>query len=107
MGDLPDFSPRHGRSSGHDAWVWSRFRFRSEMKLLRKRPPQAVILLQALPLQPVLTRLHSPISPPAAASPDISSRVKEGPEKRLARMVEINEERAAKILRKWAIEDAA
>ncbi|MFB9950141.1 flagellar basal-body MS-ring/collar protein FliF [Rhizobium puerariae] len=34
-------------------------------------------------------------------------RVKEGPEKRLARMVEISEERAAKILRKWAIEKAA
>ncbi len=34
-------------------------------------------------------------------------RVKEGPEKRLARMVEINEERAAKILRKWAVEKAA
>lgn len=29
-------------------------------------------------------------------------KVKEGPEKRLARMVEISEERAAKILRKWA-----
>jgi flagellar M-ring protein FliF len=34
-------------------------------------------------------------------------RVKEGPEKRLARMVEISEERAAKILRKWAIDKAA
>ncbi|MBP1870858.1 flagellar M-ring protein FliF [Ensifer adhaerens] len=34
-------------------------------------------------------------------------RVKEGPERRLARMVEISEERAAKILRKWAIEKAA
>ncbi len=34
-------------------------------------------------------------------------RVKEGPEKRLARMVEISEERAAKILRKWAAERAA
>ncbi|SIQ02920.1 flagellar M-ring protein FliF [Rhizobium sp. RU35A] len=34
-------------------------------------------------------------------------RVKEGPEKRLARMVEISEERAAKILRKWAVERAA
>ncbi|MEX3007008.1 flagellar basal-body MS-ring/collar protein FliF [Hoeflea sp. TYP-13] len=42
-----------------------------------------------------------------ATAEDISSRVKEGPEKRLARMVEINEERAAKILRKWALEDAA
>jgi flagellar M-ring protein FliF len=34
-------------------------------------------------------------------------RVKEGPEKRLARMVEISEERAAKILRKWAVDKAA
>ena len=34
-------------------------------------------------------------------------RVKEGPEKRLARMVEISEERAAKILRKWSVEKAA
>lgn len=34
-------------------------------------------------------------------------RVKEGPERRLARMVEISEERAAKILRKWATERAA
>lgn len=34
-------------------------------------------------------------------------RVKEGPEKRLGRMVEISEERAAKILRKWALEKAA
>lgn len=34
-------------------------------------------------------------------------RVREGPERRLARMVEISEERAAKILRKWAIDKAA
>lgn len=34
-------------------------------------------------------------------------RVKEGPERRLGRMVEISEERAAKILRKWALERAA
>ncbi|MDQ0456577.1 flagellar M-ring protein FliF [Rhizobium paknamense] len=34
-------------------------------------------------------------------------RVKEGPERRLARMVEISEERAAKILRKWAVDKAA
>lgn len=34
-------------------------------------------------------------------------RVREGPEKRLTRMVEISEERAAKILRKWAIAEAA
>ncbi len=34
-------------------------------------------------------------------------RIKEGPERRLTRMVEISEERAAKILRKWAIDQAA
>ena len=34
-------------------------------------------------------------------------KVKEGPERRLSRMVEISEERAAKILRKWAIDQAA
>lgn len=34
-------------------------------------------------------------------------RVREGPERRLSRMVEISEERAAKILRKWAVEQAA
>ncbi|WP_200844191.1 flagellar basal-body MS-ring/collar protein FliF [Rhizobium sp. 18065] len=34
-------------------------------------------------------------------------RVKEGPERRLSRMVELSEERAAKILRKWAVENAA
>jgi flagellar M-ring protein FliF len=34
-------------------------------------------------------------------------KVKEGPERRLTRMVEISEERAAKVLRKWAQEKAA
>jgi flagellar M-ring protein FliF len=34
-------------------------------------------------------------------------RVKEGPERRLSRMVEISEERAAKILRKWAVDREA
>ena len=34
-------------------------------------------------------------------------KVKEGPERRLSRMVEISEERAAKVLRKWAVEKAA
>jgi flagellar M-ring protein FliF len=38
---------------------------------------------------------------------NFNRRVKEGPERKLARMVEINEERAAKILRKWAVENAA
>jgi flagellar M-ring protein FliF len=36
-----------------------------------------------------------------------TGRVKGGPEKRLSSMVEISEERAAKVLRKWAIGDAA
>jgi flagellar M-ring protein FliF len=40
-------------------------------------------------------------------SDGFNRRVKEGPEKRLSRMVEISEERAAKILRKWAFEKAA
>ncbi len=39
--------------------------------------------------------------------PSFNRKVKEGPERRLSRMVEISEERAAKILRKWAIERAA
>ncbi len=38
---------------------------------------------------------------------NFNRRVKEGPERKLARMVEINEERAAKILRKWAVDNAA
>ncbi|MDX3926401.1 MAG: flagellar basal-body MS-ring/collar protein FliF [Shinella sp.] len=38
---------------------------------------------------------------------DFNRRVKEGPERRLSRMVEISEERAAKILRKWAVDQAA
>jgi flagellar M-ring protein FliF len=38
---------------------------------------------------------------------DFNRRVKEGPERRLARMVEISEERAAKILRKWVADKAA
>lgn len=41
------------------------------------------------------------------SSPAFNRRVKEGPERRLARMVEISEERAAKILRKWAVDKAA
>ncbi|AKI02173.1 flagellar basal-body M-ring protein/flagellar hook-basal body protein FliF [Hoeflea sp. IMCC20628] len=40
-------------------------------------------------------------------SGSFNRRVKEGPERRLARMVEINEERAAKILRSWASSEAA
>ncbi|WP_331373281.1 flagellar basal-body MS-ring/collar protein FliF [Sinorhizobium chiapasense] len=38
---------------------------------------------------------------------NFNRRVKEGPERRLSRMVEISEERAAKILRKWALDRAA
>jgi flagellar M-ring protein FliF len=38
---------------------------------------------------------------------NFNRRVKEGPERKLSRMVEINEERAAKILRKWAVGNAA
>ncbi|NTJ41329.1 flagellar M-ring protein FliF [Agrobacterium larrymoorei] len=38
---------------------------------------------------------------------DFNRKVREGPERRLSRMVEISEERAAKILRKWADEKAA
>lgn len=37
----------------------------------------------------------------------IAKRVKEGPERRLARMVDLSEERAAKILRKWASDEKA
>ena len=37
----------------------------------------------------------------------MAKRVKEGPERRLARMVDLSEERAAKILRKWASNDKA
>lgn len=37
----------------------------------------------------------------------LSKRVKEGPERRLARMVDLSEERAAKILRKWAASEHA
>lgn len=37
----------------------------------------------------------------------IAKRVKEGPERRLSRMVDLSEERAAKILRKWASNEKA
>lgn len=40
-------------------------------------------------------------------SSGIAKRVKEGPERRLARMVDLSEERAAKILRKWASNEKA
>jgi flagellar M-ring protein FliF len=38
---------------------------------------------------------------------NFNRRLKEGPERRLSRMVEMSEERAAKILRKWAVDNAA
>ncbi|MCO6187140.1 flagellar basal-body MS-ring/collar protein FliF [Rhizobium sp. L1K21] len=38
---------------------------------------------------------------------DFNRKVKQGPERRLSKMVEISEERAAKILRKWAVDRAA
>lgn len=41
------------------------------------------------------------------AAGGFNRRVREGPERRLSRMVELSEERAAKILRKWAIDKAA
>ncbi len=41
-----------------------------------------------------------------AGSP-FAKRIKEGPERRLSRMVDISEERAAKVLRKWATNKAA
>ena len=37
----------------------------------------------------------------------MAKRVKEGPERRLTRMVDLSEERAAKILRKWASNEKA
>lgn len=40
-------------------------------------------------------------------STGITKRVKEGPERRLSRMVDLSEERAAKILRKWAANEKA
>ena len=40
-------------------------------------------------------------------STGITKRVKEGPERRLSRMVDLSEERAAKILRKWASNEKA
>jgi flagellar M-ring protein FliF len=40
-------------------------------------------------------------------STGITKRVKEGPERRLSRMVDLSEERAAKILRKWASNERA
>ncbi len=38
---------------------------------------------------------------------EFNRKVKQGPERRLSKMVEISEERAAKILRKWAVDRAA
>ncbi len=91
--DLPDFSPATGGMEGFGA----DFGFDAA-----ENPADAggFALGEGAPTMGAMPNF-------APAGEDISSRVKEGPEKRLARMVEINEERAAKILRKWALEDAA
>jgi flagellar M-ring protein FliF len=96
--DLPDFSPTTGAAPGTMAGFGSDFDFDPS------ESPDAVG--GDFAPSPAAAAVPFPDfdAPPPA---DISSRVKEGPERRLARMVEINEERAAKILRKWALEDAA
>lgn len=48
-------------------------------------------------------RAHSAMS----AGDDFESRIKPAPQERLARMVDLNEERTAMILRKWAHKEAA
>lgn len=79
--ELPDFSPAVGSGSGGALMdgFGSDFGFDSTDDLLSGDDPNG----------------------------GFNRRVKEGPEKRLSRMVEISEERAAKILRKWAVEKAA
>jgi flagellar M-ring protein FliF len=78
--ELPDFAPANGASSGSlmDGFG-SDFGFDSTEDLLSLGDDDG----------------------------SFNRRVKEGPERKLTRMVEINEERAAKILRKWAVENAA
>ncbi len=99
LADLPDFSPDAGAAAGAIPGFGSDFDF---------DPSDASGESDdGLALGGPDADAASPFADFAPAQPDISSRVKEGPEKRLARMVEINEERAAKILRKWALEDAA
>lgn len=75
--DLPDFSPANGAPALMDGFG-SDFGFDSSSDMLGVDEGEG-----------------------------FNRRVKEGPEKRLSRMVEISEERAAKILRKWALEKAA
>ena len=99
LGDLPDFSPAGGAAPGAMPGFGSDFGF---------DPSEATAEAgDGMALGSPDADAASPFGDFASPTPDISSRVKEGPEKRLARMVEINEERAAKILRKWALEDAA
>ncbi len=99
LGDLPDFSPAAGAAPGAMPGFGSDFDF---------DPSEAAAEAgDGMALGSPDADAASPFGDFASPPPDISSRVKEGPEKRLARMVEINEERAAKILRKWALEDAA
>ncbi len=97
LGDLPDFSPTAGAAPGAMPGFGSDFDFDPSEAAAEAGDGMALGSPDA----------SSPFGDFASPPPDISSRVKEGPEKRLARMVEINEERAAKILRKWALEDAA
>ncbi len=96
--DLPDFSPGAGTAPGTMPGFGSDFDFDPDETAGAADDDLALGAAAAVAAAPL---------PEFDAAPDISSRVKEGPEKRLARMVEINEERAAKILRKWALEDAA
>ncbi|WP_136659730.1 flagellar basal-body MS-ring/collar protein FliF [Nitratireductor sp. XY-223] len=97
--DLPDFSPGTAAMDGFGA----DFGFDPSEEAPAEAAPFA---LDADPAA-AAAAAAGPMPGMAPQAEDISRRVKEGPEKRLARMVEINEERAAKILRKWAIEDAA
>lgn len=79
--ELPDFSPAMGGGAGSSLMegFGADFGFDSADDLLSGEDPNG----------------------------GFNRRVREGPERRLSRMVEISEERAAKILRKWAIERAA
>ena len=97
--DLPDFSPSNANMDGFGA----DFGFDPAEQAAAEAGPFA---LDADPAA-AAAAAAAPMAGVAPPTEDISRRVKEGPEKRLARMVEINEERAAKILRKWALEDAA
>ena len=53
---------------------------------------------------------NSPGSPPSAGSTpldDLRQKIRPAPQDRLARMVDLNEERTAHILRKWAHQEAS